>query len=258
MTATVGTEEVTTTVTVKIEAEQNGVSDPDAGTGSGGWGGVGGEGPGVAVDDTMKSLLEGAATPDTALTFLYPYDGTVWPLGLLPPLLQWTQGAAPAEAVYIHLTSDHYEYKGYFGRPQALPAGSPLVRHPIPQDVWKGRDLVERGRFVYRFDRGGGWRCCLWSDLPNVEGRNRTAQGYGVLPVVRHRPGQELRRRYRGRWTLWRRHARHPRRFGRADARSRVRWWSRCLVASVTQCRRTVVEWSSNTATTTLPAQLTP
>lgn len=76
-------------------------------------------------------------TKDASLKLLYPYDGTVWPLGLLPPLLQWTQGSAAAEAVYIHITGDYYEYKGYFGRPAALAAGAPLVRHPIPKAAWK-------------------------------------------------------------------------------------------------------------------------
>lgn len=145
VTATVGTEEVSTTVTVKIVAEQNGVTTGDAGPGSGGWGGVGGEGPGVPVDAGVRALLEGAATPDSGLTWLYPYDGTVWPLGILPPLLQWTQGTAPADAVYIHLTSEHYEYKGFFGRPPLLPAGAPLVRHPIPADVWKAATTSNAG-----------------------------------------------------------------------------------------------------------------
>ncbi|HQK20880.1 MAG TPA: hypothetical protein PLJ27_25680, partial [Polyangiaceae bacterium] len=77
--------------------------------------------------------------------WLYPYDGTVWPLGLLSPLLQWTQGAAPAEAVYIHLSSEHYDYKGFFGLPPALPPGAPLVRHPIPQEVWKAATTSNAG-----------------------------------------------------------------------------------------------------------------
>ncbi len=145
VTGTVGTQEVTTTVTVKIEAEQNGATPPDAGAGSGGWGGVGGEGPGVSVDASMRALLEGATTADAALSWLYPYDGTVWPLGILPPLLQWTPGTGTPEAVYIHLSSDHYDYKGFFGRPAALPAGAPLVRHPIPQDIWKAATASSAG-----------------------------------------------------------------------------------------------------------------
>lgn len=144
VTATVGTEEVSTTVTVKIVVDQNGVTG-GGGTGSGGWGGVGGEGPGVPIDAALRAVLEGATTPDSSLSWLYPYDGTVWPLGLLPPLLQWSPGAAPAEAVFIHLTSEHFEYKGFFGRPEALPAGSPLVRHPIPKDVWKAATTSNAG-----------------------------------------------------------------------------------------------------------------
>jgi hypothetical protein len=144
VTATVGSEEVSTTVTVKMVVDQNGVTG-GGGTGSGGWGGVGGEGPGVPIDAALRAILEGAPTADPSLAWLYPYNGTVWPLGILPPLLQWTQGAAPADAVYIHLTSEHYDYKGFFGRPTALPAGAPLVRHPIPQDVWKAASTSNAG-----------------------------------------------------------------------------------------------------------------
>ena len=145
VTATVGSTEVATSVAVKIVTEQNGATAGDAGTGLGGWGGVGGEGPGVPIDDALKAVLTGPPTADPSLSFLYPYDKTVWPLGILAPLLQWTPVAAPVDGVYIHLTGDHYEYKGFFGRPALLPAGSPFVHHPIPQDVWKAATMSSAG-----------------------------------------------------------------------------------------------------------------
>jgi hypothetical protein len=61
----------------------------------------------------------------------------VWPTGILAPLLHWTGGAAPADAIRIRLSSTFFNYEGTFGRPPALPAGAPLIHHPIPQDVWK-------------------------------------------------------------------------------------------------------------------------
>jgi hypothetical protein len=136
VTATVGAASVSTNATVKVILKQNGASESDSGTGFGGWGGVGGEGPGVPVDPALLAVLQATPTADPALRWLYPYDKTLWPLGVLAPLLQWTPSAAPIDGVYIHLSSANFEYKGYFGRPAALPAGSPLVHHPIPQDVW--------------------------------------------------------------------------------------------------------------------------
>ena len=60
-------------------------------------------------------------------------------------MLQWTEGAAAADAVYILLTGDYYEFKGYFGRPDALAPGASLVHHPIPPEVWKAATLSSAG-----------------------------------------------------------------------------------------------------------------
>jgi hypothetical protein len=144
--ATVGSEKITTTITVKIEAEQNGGSESDGGTTGGGVGGVGGEGEGGAIDAALRALLEGATSSDPDLSWLYPYDKTVWPLGLLPPLLQWSAGAASvADGVYIHLSADNYDYKGFFGRPNPLSPGSPFVRHPIAKEAWEQATLSAAG-----------------------------------------------------------------------------------------------------------------
>ena len=144
--ATVGTEKLTTTVTVKIVEEQNGSPALTEKPGDGGYGGVGGEGAGPAVDAALETLLTGATIADPDLKWLYPYDATVFPTGLLAPLLQWGAGvSAVAEGVYIHLYSDDFDYKGTFGRPPTqlpdgtplLPAGAAFVRHPIPQEIWE-------------------------------------------------------------------------------------------------------------------------
>ena len=39
------------------------------------------------------TALQGATQPDASVVWTYPYDGTVWPRGLLPPILQWNGGA---------------------------------------------------------------------------------------------------------------------------------------------------------------------
>jgi hypothetical protein len=111
----------------------------------GGVGGVGGEGLGPAVTDmpTIKAL--GTPTGNgqaQGLTLLYPYDKTVWPRGMLAPLLMWSWAPGDADAIQISLktTSGSFSWTGMFGRPPILGTpGSPItkyIRSPIPQDVW--------------------------------------------------------------------------------------------------------------------------
>jgi hypothetical protein len=137
VTAALGASKGSASVTILLRMEQNGATQQNGNPGPGGFGGVGGEGLGPAVSPALLAVLDGAATAAT-VKLLYPYDQTVWPLGVLAPLLQWT--AAPSglgDAVLIQLASPTFQFKGTFGRPAALPAGASLLRHPIPQDVWK-------------------------------------------------------------------------------------------------------------------------
>jgi hypothetical protein len=110
-------------------------------TAGGGIGGVGGEGLGGPVTDapTLSALGTPSSTGSTQnLTFLYPYDGTVWPRGMLAPLLMWQWSYGDADAIQISLatTSGSFSWTGTFARPAVLTAGQPFIRHPIPQDVW--------------------------------------------------------------------------------------------------------------------------
>jgi len=134
---TVGTQKVSTTVTVQIQATENGGTEPATSPGPGGYEGVGGEGIGGAVSGGVQTALDGTPTADPTMQWLYPYDKTVFPLGLLAPLLQWKAGpGAVADGILVHLSAKNYDYKGYFARPAALPAGQPFVRHVIPQMAW--------------------------------------------------------------------------------------------------------------------------
>jgi hypothetical protein len=138
-------------VMVKLTAQQNGPNGSSAAqvptavaqlTSGGGVGGVGGEGLGAAVTDPPTVAALGAPTGNgqaQGLSFLYPYDKTVWPRGLLAPLLMWSWAAGDADAIEIDLASKSgsFTWKGTFGRPPILAqTGGKFIRHPIPQDVW--------------------------------------------------------------------------------------------------------------------------
>lgn len=140
-------------VKVELTASQNGpgtsateqaqiatsVADLTAG---GGIGGVGGEGLGVAVTDpAILTALDNPVGDGQAegLRLLYPYDATVWPRGLLAPLLMWDWSLGDADAVKIELatTSGSFSYAGTFAKPAILATtGTPMIRHPVPQDAW--------------------------------------------------------------------------------------------------------------------------
>ncbi len=112
----------------------------------GGTGGVGGEGLGGPVSDPAVVTALGAPTSDgTAqnLRLLYPYDATIWPRGMLAPLLMWSWSQGDADAIQIELstTSGSFSWRGTFNKPAILsqpgtPSGGKFIRHPIPQDVW--------------------------------------------------------------------------------------------------------------------------
>jgi WD40-like Beta Propeller Repeat len=77
------------------------------------------------VDPGAQGALGGGGTGDAAFKFLYPYDATVFPRGLLPPTLQMAGGAPDAMLVHIHAAA--IDYKGYFG------ASSPGRAAPSPK-----------------------------------------------------------------------------------------------------------------------------
>lgn len=111
-------------------------------TKGGGVGGVGGEGLGPKVtDQAILTALDNPTSNGSAqgLTLLYPYDKTVWPRGLLAPLLMWNWTIGDADAIKIEIksTGGSFIYKGTFGRPAVLAStGGKFIRHPIPQDIW--------------------------------------------------------------------------------------------------------------------------
>lgn len=83
------------------------------------------ENPG-GVDTGTQGQLNGGGHADSQFGWLYPYDKTVFPRGLLPPKFQF--GGTAADAAYVHITCASLDYKGYF-----KPASSDLT---LSQPVW--------------------------------------------------------------------------------------------------------------------------
>jgi hypothetical protein len=141
ITATAGSIIVTVTLSVTVNVAQNG--DPDFGTspdGAGGIGGVGGEGGGSAIEDpALRAALDATPTDDPSLSWLYPYDRTVWPRGLPAPLLQWKRGDHAPIAVKIAISvGDDYKTTLYLGAPKNV---TTIERLPLPQAVWRAAQL---------------------------------------------------------------------------------------------------------------------
>jgi hypothetical protein len=112
-----------------------GVGGAAGASAAGGSAGSGGTGPAPTVINNCPGSLDAAAaqalqtggTPDSSMKFLYPYDKTVFPRGLVGPTLQWAGPAA--QAVYVHIKSNSFEYHGCFGPTNPL-------RIPLPDMVW--------------------------------------------------------------------------------------------------------------------------
>lgn len=68
-----------------------------------------------------------AAGPATGVRFLYPYDQTVFPRGMIAPLLMW-EGATPS-ALYVHITASEFDYEGC-----VLPTGVGQLQ--FDQNMW--------------------------------------------------------------------------------------------------------------------------
>ena len=80
-----------------------------------------------SLTPAQEQQLQAGGTADPAFTWLYPYDGTVFPRGLIPPTLQFG-GTAP-DALLVHITYSSMDYTGYF-------AGSSPGRVQLPALTW--------------------------------------------------------------------------------------------------------------------------
>jgi hypothetical protein len=86
------------------------------------------ENPG-SVPTATQTKLQGTGTSDSGFVWLYPYDKTVFPRGLLSPTLQFGGGASDGELV--HITSKTLDYMGYFAG-----GAAGAVKLSLSQKAW--------------------------------------------------------------------------------------------------------------------------
>jgi hypothetical protein len=98
------------------------------------------ENPG-GISAAAEQQLSGPTTADPSFTWLYPYDATVFPRGLIAPTLQFG-GSAP-EAIKVHITYSSMDYIGYFGGSSTASAKLPAASWTaVTEGAWAG-DAVE-------------------------------------------------------------------------------------------------------------------
>jgi hypothetical protein len=98
----------------------------------------------VAIDECPGALSASEVAPLQAADvkqgsrWLYPYDQTVIPRGLLAPVLQW-DGPAAAGTIYLHMRSKSFDYKGCFKEGTA-------ANLTIPQTAWEQAGTQSDGK----------------------------------------------------------------------------------------------------------------
>jgi hypothetical protein len=115
------------TVTVNLSAQLGTVTLPDGTT-------IPQSSTGISAPNL--TALQGTPMADdagTPTTIIYPYDQTVFPLGLLAPVAQFSAGSiAPVDfKISLDTTGFHWDGYGHVGNPAQLQAA-------IPQPMWDG------------------------------------------------------------------------------------------------------------------------
>ena len=120
---------------------------------------TGSDNPAHLPPDEVKRLIAGG--PVGSMKWLYPYEGTVFPGAMISPLVMWHDDAVP-DAVYVHMKSTAFEYKGVLvpAKDGALfipttgtsisglntIVGEAQRQLAIPQDVWDAASTHTYGK----------------------------------------------------------------------------------------------------------------
>jgi hypothetical protein len=85
---------------------------------------------GSGLTDDVKTKLKAGGTADASkFKWLYPYDNTVFPRGLLAPKLMF--GGASPKAYWVHLSTKNVDYSGFYDG-----AANPQPRVIVSEDWW--------------------------------------------------------------------------------------------------------------------------
>lgn len=83
----------------------------------------------LGIDDASMDALRAAADPDPAVQIAYPYDGTVFPRRLAPPLVMWN-GGSPGDTYLVAIEGDFVRFEAFSRVP-------PPSRFEIPPATWE-------------------------------------------------------------------------------------------------------------------------
>jgi hypothetical protein len=89
------------------------------------------------VDRCMGQAAQFGTGSGAGLTYTYPYEGTIFPRGLLAPGIMWNQNGS-ADSVMLKLQSQGFTYQ------ECFPAANP-TRIAIPQDAWDSAGFYSGG-----------------------------------------------------------------------------------------------------------------
>ena len=88
------------------------------------------------ISDPDVAVLKAAANPDVAsVVWAYPYNGTVFPKGLLAPEMMWN-GTGVGDKYYVHVTSKYADFEFFT-------SADPPSRYTLDDSSWQ--QLTESG-----------------------------------------------------------------------------------------------------------------
>jgi len=141
----------------------------------------------TSVSTGVASSLQGATTPDPGVTWAYPYNGTVFPRGILAPVLQWNGGAA-SDDVYVHVTSSTFELEAYAAAP------GPTASYTFDPTLWQVLGDSTSGQTLLSVARWSGTAATIiashtWTIAPASMRGTIYYWAQNIGRVVRIKPG---------------------------------------------------------------------
>ena len=95
------------------------------------------------VTDADKETLKGPpGATDASWQFLYPYEGTVFPRGVLAPEVHLSSGSNQGTVYYLHIVSPSFEYDGFFE------ASAAQTQLQMNQQAWDALTYAAGGQTV--------------------------------------------------------------------------------------------------------------